>query len=80
MMAFHATQAWADGADLILEIAIYSDGQVFDDLRLDRLRAGTPTAASPAMSATACARAATEVQPQLISGPAIELQQVHPNA
>ncbi|MBP8310610.1 MAG: carotenoid oxygenase family protein [Burkholderiaceae bacterium] len=78
MMAFHATQAWADGADLILEIAIYSDGQVFDDLRLDRLRAGTPTRSQPRHVRYRLREGRHESEPEPISGPAIELQQVHP--
>lgn len=78
MMAFHATQAWADGADLVLEIAIYDDGLVFDDLRLERLRAGAPIRSMPRHVRYRLREGRGEAEPEPIAGAAIELQQVHP--
>src|SRR5690606_25651158 len=78
MMAFHATQAWADGGDLVLEIAIYDDGVVFDDLRLEPRRAGRPMR-SRMRHVRYCLRdGRRDAEPEPIAGAAIELQQVHP--
>jgi len=78
MMAFHATQAWSEGRDVVLEIAIYEDAQVFGDLRLERRRACAP--ASPSRHVRYRLRdGATEAEPQPVGGPSIELQQVHPD-
>jgi len=79
MMAFHATQAWADGTDLVLEIAIYDDGLVFDDLRLERLRAATPVRSRPRHVRYRLRAGRSVSEPEPIAGPAIELQQVHPD-
>src|SRR5690606_15431544 len=47
MMAFHATQAWADGPDLVLEIATYDGRDILDDLYLERRRADLPLRSVP---------------------------------
>jgi carotenoid cleavage dioxygenase-like enzyme len=78
MMAFHATQAWADGADLVLEMATYDDGTVFDDLRLERRRAGLPMRSAMRHVRYRLRDGRGEAEPEAIGGPAIELQQVHP--
>ena len=78
MMAFHATQAWADGSGLVLEMAIYDDGLVFDDLRLDRRRAGEPMRCRMSHVRYRLRDGRSDAEPQAIAGPAIELQQVHP--
>lgn len=78
MMAFHATQAWADGGDLVLEIATYDDGVVFDDLRLERRRAGLPMRSSMRHVRYRLRDGRRDAEPEPIAGAAIELQQVHP--
>jgi carotenoid cleavage dioxygenase-like enzyme len=79
MMAFHATQAWADGSDLVLEMAIYDDGLVFEDLRLERRRAGEPLRSRMSHVRYRLRDGLGDAEPQAIAGPAIELQQVHPD-
>ena len=79
MMAFHPTQAWSDGADLVLEIAIYDDGTVFDDLRLDRRRAGMPLRSEARHVRYRLRDGKQEAEPERIPGATIELQQVHPD-
>nr|HRO60831.1 carotenoid oxygenase family protein [Burkholderiaceae bacterium] len=78
MMAFHATQAWTDGAGFALEIAIYDDGTAFDDLRLDRRRADLPLRARPRHVRYRLRDGRSDAEPEAIDGPPIELQQVHP--
>lgn len=79
MMAFHATQAWADGGDLVLEIVVYDDGTVFDDLSLDRRRAAAPMRATPRHVRYRLKDGRGEAQAEAIPGAAIELQGVHPD-
>jgi carotenoid cleavage dioxygenase-like enzyme len=78
MMAFHATQAYGDGADLVLEIAVYDDGSVFGDLMLDRRRADLPLRARLRHVRYRLRRGRADAEPEPMPGPAIELQQVHP--
>lgn len=79
MMAFHATQAWADGADLVLEIAIYDDARVFDDLRLEYRRAGAPMRSASRHVRYRLREGVAEAEAESIDGASIELQQVHPD-
>ncbi|GAA4412179.1 carotenoid oxygenase family protein [Quisquiliibacterium transsilvanicum] len=78
IMAFHCTQAWGDGNDLVLELAVYDDAAVFDDLRLDRRRAGAPLKSLPRHVRYRLRADHRDADPEAIAGPAIELQQVHP--
>ena len=78
MMAFHATQAWVDGRDLVLEIATYDDGVVFDDLRLERRRAGLPMRSRMRHVRYRLRDGRRDAEAEPIAGVAIELQQVHP--
>ncbi len=79
MFAFHATQAYADGADLVLEVSIYDDGLVFDDLTLERRRHGAPLRSVPRLVRYRLRDGAAEAQPEPL-GVALELQQIHPAA
>ena len=78
MMAFHATQAWADGGDLVLELAVYDDGSVFGDLMLERRRADLPLRARLRHVRYRLRRGRADAEPEPMPGPPIELQQVHP--
>lgn len=78
MMAFHATQAWIDGSDVVLEIAIYDDGLVFDDLRLDHRRPCAPMRSHLSHVRYRLREGRSDAEPETIAGAAIELQQVHP--
>lgn len=78
LMAFHATQAWVEGADLVLELAAYADAVVFDDLRLERRRAGLPMRSTARHLRYRLRSGRTEAQPEPIGEAGIELQQVHP--
>lgn len=79
MMAFHATQAWTDGSDMVLELAIYDDGGVFDDLRLEYRRAGAPLRSVVRHVRYRLHDGAADAEPETIDGAPIELQQVHPD-
>lgn len=80
MFAFHSTQAFADGADLVLEISVYDDGRnVFGDLMLDRRRQGAPLRSIPRLVLYRLRHGATEAEPESL-GVALELQQIHPAA
>lgn len=79
LMAFHATQAWAEGADFVLDLAVYDDGTVFDDLSLARRRADTVPQAVPRHLRYRLRDGRREAEPQAL-GHGIELQQVHPAA
>lgn len=79
MFSFHATQAWADGADLLLEISIYDDGRfAFDDLTLERRRQGAPLRSIPSLVRYRLRDGASDAEPEPLSV-ALELQQVHPD-
>jgi carotenoid cleavage dioxygenase-like enzyme len=78
MMAFHATQAYADGGDLVLELAAYDDGAIFGDLMLDRRRADLPLRARLRHLRYRLRRGRADAEPEPMPGPPIELQQVHP--
>jgi carotenoid cleavage dioxygenase-like enzyme len=77
MFAFHATQAWVDGADLWLEISIYDDARILDDLMLDRLRQGLPVRSLPRLVRYRLRDRATDAEPVSL-GVGLELQQTHP--
>lgn len=79
LMAFHATQAWADGDDLLLELAGYGDAAVFDDLALERRRAGAPMHCSPQLLRYRLQPGRDTAEPEAL-GCEMELQQVHPAA
>ncbi|MEO8123523.1 MAG: carotenoid oxygenase family protein [Burkholderiales bacterium] len=79
MFAFHATQAFADGADLVLEISIYDNGLAFDDLMLERRRQGAPLRSVPRLVRYRLRDGASDAQPEALGVP-LELQQVHPAA
>ena len=79
MMAFHATQAWVEGSDLVLDIATYDDGTVFEDLRLERLRNGVPSRSPMRHVRYRLRDGRGDAEPEAIAGAAIELQQVHPD-
>lgn len=79
MMAFHATQAWRDGSDLVLDLATYADGTIFDDLSLAHRRAGQPLRAQVRHQRYRLQDGRSEAEPQDL-GHGIELQQVHPAA
>lgn len=77
MMAFHATQAWSEGDDLLVELAAYDDAAVFDDLRLDRRRAQQPLRAGLRRVCYRMIDGRADATMQTLGHP-IELQQVHP--
>ena len=77
MMAFHATQAWSEGEDLLLELATYDNADVFNDLLLDRRRRGDPLAARPTLVRYRMRAGHTNASVEPL-GVALELQQVHP--
>ena len=79
MFAFHAVQAFADGADLVLELSVYDDGLEFDDLTLARRRQGAPLRSIPRLVRYRLRDGAAEAQPEPL-GVALELPQVHPAA
>lgn len=79
LMAFHATQAWAEGDDLLVEIAAYADASIFDDLTLERRRAGEPLGSPPMLQRYRLQPGRDVAEPEPL-GCSMELQQVHPAA
>jgi carotenoid cleavage dioxygenase-like enzyme len=47
MMCFHAIQAYDRRDEIVVELIVYDDATVFDDLLLERLRNGQPLRATP---------------------------------
>lgn len=77
MMAFHATQAWSEGEDLLIDLAVYDDGAIFGDLMLGPRRADAPLRAT--LRHRRYRLRPGREQAEAVELPAaIELQQVHP--
>lgn len=78
MMAFHATQAYLDGSEVVLEVATYDDGHIFGDLMLAKLRAGAGLSGPVRHQRYRLREGRRDAEPEAIAGNAVELQQVHP--
>lgn len=78
MMCFHAVQAFEDGGDLVIDLCDYPDASIFEDLRLDALRAGATQRVSPRLSRYRLRPGQADAVPQRI-GEAFELPQIHPS-
>ena len=78
MMAFHSTQAYLDGSELVLEVVTYDNGDIFGELMLDKLRAGVGLRVTPRHQRYRLRDGQRDAEPEAIAGAAIELQQVHP--
>lgn len=79
VMAFHCTQAWAEGEELLLELAIYDDATVFEDLTLERRRHNTALRSKPRLVRYRMKPGADSAEPETLNCE-MELQQVHPAA
>jgi carotenoid cleavage dioxygenase-like enzyme len=77
MFAFHACQAFVDGADLVLEVIVHDDASIFDDLMLAPRRQGTPLRTQPRLVRYRLRPDAGDAEPQA-TGVSFELPQVHP--
>jgi len=77
MFAFHATQAWIDGDDFILEVSIYDDARILDEIMLAPRREGLPITSSPKLVRYRLRADRTDAEPESLHAP-LELQQVHP--
>jgi beta,beta-carotene 9',10'-dioxygenase len=77
MFAFHACQAFADGADLVLEVIVHDDASIFDDLMLAARRHGAPLRTQPRLVRYRLRPDAGDAEPQA-TGVSLELPQVHP--
>lgn len=77
MMAFHATQAWAEGDDLLLELLVYDDARIFDELLLDRRRQALPMHGMPQLVRYRLRPGQGRAEPELL-GVSLELPQLHP--
>lgn len=76
MLGFHAIQAWQDGDDIVLEMPVFNDARVMEELRLDRLRQGQgPSVPRLLRYRMKPGRKEAEVE---TFGAALELPQVHP--
>lgn len=78
MFAFHACQAYADGDDLVLEVVVYDDAGIFEELMLAPRRAGAPQRAVPRLVRYRLRPSADEAEPEA-TGVSFELPQVHPD-
>lgn len=77
LMAFHATQAYEVGGDVVLDLCL-DDIAVVDELKLEALRAGRPTQAPRARhTRLVLSPAASAVREEALPG-RFELPQVHP--
>jgi beta,beta-carotene 9',10'-dioxygenase len=76
MLGFHAIQAWNDGQDIVLEMPVFDDARVLEDLRLDALRQGQgPCVPRLLRYRMKPGRQTAEAE---VFGSALELPQVHP--
>lgn len=77
MMCFHAIQAYERGDEIVAELCVLDDGQVFDDLLLDRLRRGEPLKSLQRLLRYRLQRGRSDavIEP---FGEAFDLPQVHP--
>jgi carotenoid cleavage dioxygenase-like enzyme len=78
MFAFHACQAYADGADLVLEVVAYDDAGIFEELMLAPRRAGTAQRAVPRLVRYRLRPGTDTAEPEA-TGVSFELPQVHPD-
>jgi len=78
MMCFHAVQAWdePDGS-LGLELSVYPDASIFEDLRLDALRQGRGQQALPMLTRYRLRDGRADAEAESL-GIALELPQVNP--
>lgn len=78
MFAFHACQAYADGADLVLEVVAYDDAGIFEELMLAPRRAGAVQRAVPRLVRYRLRPGTDTAEPEA-TGVSLELPQVHPD-
>jgi beta,beta-carotene 9',10'-dioxygenase len=76
MMCFHAVQAYERGDDIVLDLCVFDDAQIMDDLALARLRSGAATSL-PEVRRFVMKRGASTAAVEPL-GARIELPQVHP--
>jgi carotenoid cleavage dioxygenase-like enzyme len=77
LVAFHAVQAWRQGADTVLDLCL-NDGPVVEELDIARLRAGTPIEAPRARHVRfVLSPGAASAREEELPG-RFELPQVHP--
>lgn len=78
LMSFHATQAWDEGDDLLVDLSTFADATIFDELLLDRRRADAPIAQAPRLQRYRLRPGRSEAEVQDL-GISMDLQQVHPD-
>lgn len=78
MFCFHAVQAWSEGDDLLIEMSIYNDATIFNDLMLDRRRDGAPIHSVPRLARYRLRPGASDSEPEFVAA-GIDLPQVHPD-
>ena len=77
IFCFHAVQAWEQGDEIIIELIIYEDASVVDDLRLQPLRSGAPQQVLPQLMRYRLRPGHADATPELVTA-GVELPQVHP--
>jgi beta,beta-carotene 9',10'-dioxygenase len=78
MMCFHAIQAYERGDEIVAELCVLDDGQVFDDLLLDRLRVGEPLQSRQQLQRYRLQRGRSDAVIETF-GEAFDLPRVHPS-
>lgn len=78
MMCFHAVQAFERDDERVVDLAIYDDDRVFDDLMLGARRRGAPVAAVPRLVRCRLQPGRPDAVLEPL-GDGLELPQVHPD-
>jgi carotenoid cleavage dioxygenase-like enzyme len=76
MMCFHAVQAYERGDDVVLDLCVFEDAKIMEDLALARLRTGAPTALGE-VRRYVMRRGASHAEVESL-GVRLELPQIHP--
>jgi beta,beta-carotene 9',10'-dioxygenase len=77
MMCFHAVQAYESEGDVVLELAVFDDASVLEELMLEPLRKGQPLRGLPKLARYRLRPGASSAQPEFFGGD-LELPQVNP--
>lgn len=78
MMCFHAVQAYEDDDTLVVELCIFDDASIFDELMLEPRRRGAPPQATPKLARYRLRPGASDAAPEVVAT-GLELPQVHPS-
>jgi carotenoid cleavage dioxygenase-like enzyme len=78
MLAFHAVQAYERGDETVLELSVFDDAKLIDDLGIDARREGRPLVSRPALRRYRLQHGKTEAVMEEFGVP-MDQPQVHPD-